>query len=138
MKIKHFILSTVWVLSGIFTSGCIVIDLNGCSAQTVKGSGNVISESRQVPEFREIRLEGQGKVSLAQGSRSSIEVTTDDNILPSIETEVTNGKLIISHEKGKNLRPTMLNFTITVKDLESEMMNLIPQSFMQTLPVPEI
>jgi len=118
MKIKLFILSTVWVLSGIFTSGCIVIDLNGCSAQRVKGSGNVISESRQVPEFGEIRLEGQGKVVLAQGNQSSLEVTSDDNILPSIETTVINGKLIISHEKGKNLKPTTLSFAITVKDLK--------------------
>lgn len=118
MKIKLIILSTVWILSGIFTSGCIVIDLNGCSAQRVKGSGNVISESRQLPEFREIRLEGQGKVALTQGNQSSLEVTTDDNILPFIETEVKNGKLVISREKGKNLRPTKLNFTITVKDLE--------------------
>jgi hypothetical protein len=118
MTIKHFILLTVWVLSGILTSGCIVIDLNGCSTRRVKGSGKVISESRQVPEFREIRLEGQGKVVLAQGNQSSLEVTTDDNILPSIETEVKDGKLIISHEKGKNLKPTTLNVTITVKDLE--------------------
>ena len=118
MKIKLFILSTVWVLAGIFISGCIVIDLNGCSGQRVKGSGNVISESRQVPEFRELRLEGRGKVALTRGNESSIEVTTDDNILPSIETEVKDGKLIISHEKGKNLRPTTLKFTITVKDLE--------------------
>ena len=118
MKIKLFILSTVWVLSGIFTSGCVVIDLNGCSAQRVKGSGNVISESRQVPEFRELRLEGRGKVALMRGNRSSIEVTADDNILPSIETEVKDGKLIISHEKGKNLKPTTLSFAITVKDLE--------------------
>ena len=118
MKIKLFILSTIWVLSGVFTSGCIVIDLNGCSAQSVKGSGNVISELRQVTEFNKIRLEGQGKVVLTQGNQSSFEVTTDDNILPSIETMVKNGKLIISHEKGKNLRPTKLNYIITVKDLE--------------------
>ena len=118
MKIKLFIHATVCFLSGVLTSGCIVIDLNGCSVQSVKGSGNVISESRQVPEFNKIRLEGHGKVSLTQGNQSSIEVTTDDNILPSIETEAENGKLIISHEKGKNLRPTKLNYTITVKDLE--------------------
>ena len=118
MNIKLFLLSTAWVLSGVFTSGCIVIDLNGCSAQSVKGSGNVISESRQVPEFNKIRLEGRGKVVLTQGNQSSLEVTTDDNILPSIETEVKNEKLIISHEKGKNLRPTRLNYIITVKDLQ--------------------
>jgi hypothetical protein len=118
MKIKHFTFSTVWVLAGIFISGCIVIDLNGCSGQSVRGSGTVISESRQVPKFRELRLEGRGKVALTQGNQTSVEVTTDDNILPSIDTEVTNGKLIISHEKGKDLRPTTLNFAITVKDLE--------------------
>jgi hypothetical protein len=117
MKIKIFILSTVWAVAVIFISGCIVIDLNGCSGQRVRGSGTVISESRQVPEFRELRLEGRGKVLLSKGSRSSIEVTTDDNILPSIETEVTNGKLIISHKEGMNLKPTTLNFTIIVKDL---------------------
>jgi len=118
MKIKLFILSTVWVLAGVLTSGCIVIDLNGCSTQRVKGSGKVISESRQVPEFREIRLEGQGKVVVAQANQFSVEVTSDDNILPSIETAVINGQLILSHENGKNLRPTTLNYTITVKDLK--------------------
>jgi len=117
MKIKLFVFSTVWALAGVLTSGCIVIDLNGCSGQRVRGSGTVISESRQVPEFRELRLEGPGKVVLSKGSRSSIEVTTDDNILPSIETEVTNGKLIISHKEGMNLKPTTLNFAIIVKDL---------------------
>jgi len=117
MKIKFFILSTVWSLVSIFISGCIVIDLNGCSAQRVKGSGTVISESRQVPEFRELRIEGQGKVALIQGNRHSVEVTTDDNILPAIETEVTNGKLIISNKERMNLRPTTLNFAVSVKDL---------------------
>jgi hypothetical protein len=117
MKIKLFILSTVWVLSGVFASGCIVIDLNGCSMQSVKGSGNIISESRHVSGFKEIELKGQGKVELTKGSRPSLEVTTDDNILPSIETVVKDGKLIISHEKGKNLRPTKLNYTIIVKNL---------------------
>ena len=118
MQIKLFTLVTVWVLTSVFSSGCIVIDLNGCSTQRVKGSGNVISESRQLPEFVSIKLEGQGKVALTKGNPASLTVTTDDNILPAIETEVKNGKLIISHEKGKNLRPTKLNYTIAVKDLE--------------------
>jgi len=117
MKIKLLLFSAVWILSGVVNAGCIVIDLNGCSAQSVKGSGNIISESRHVPGFTEIELKGQGKVELTEGSQPSLEVTTDDNILPSIETVVRDGKLIISHERGKNLRPTRLNFTIAVKDL---------------------
>ena len=118
MKIKLFILTTVWVLAGVFTSGCIVIDLDGCSATRIQGSGIVVSELRNLPEFSEIRLEGMGKVEIKQGGRSAIEVITDDNIQSSIETEVKSGKLIISHGRGRNLRPTRLSFTIAVKDLE--------------------
>ena len=44
MKIKLFILSTVWVLSGVFTSGCIVIDGLSFQIETVTGSGTIISE----------------------------------------------------------------------------------------------
>ena len=118
MNIKLFILTAVWILAGVFTSGCIVIDLDGCSISRVQGSGTLVSESRHLPEFREIRLEGMGKVEITQGRRPAIEVVTDDNILPSIETEVKNGKLIISHKSGRNLRPTRLKYTITVTDLE--------------------
>jgi len=118
MKIKLLILTTIWALAAVFTSGCIVIDLDGCSVSRVQGSGTVVSELRHLPEFSEIRLEGMGTVEITPGSRSAIEVITDDNIQPSIETEVKNGKLTISHESGRNLKPTRLNYTITVKDLK--------------------
>jgi len=118
MNIKLIIFSSVLVLAGVFASGCIVIDLHGCSALSVNGSGNIISESRPVPDFSEIELKGQGKVELTKGSRPSLVVTSDDNILPSIETVVKGGKLIISHQKGKNLRPTKLDYTLTVRDLQ--------------------
>jgi len=117
MNIKLFILTTVWILAGVFTSGCIVIDLDGCSVSRIQGSGRVVSELRHLPEFREIRLEGLGKVEITPGIRSAIEVITDDNIQPLIATEVRNGKLIISHKSGRNLRPTRLNYTISVTDL---------------------
>lgn len=117
MNIKLLILTAIWILAGVFTSGCIVIDLDGFSASRIQGSGTVVSELRHLPEFRDIRLEGMGKAEIKQGSRSAIEVITDDNVQPSIETEVKNGKLIISHESGRNLRPTRLNYTITVTDL---------------------
>jgi hypothetical protein len=94
MKIKLFILTTVWILADVFTFGCIVIDLDGCSTSRIQGSGAVVPESQHLPEFKEIKLGGRGKMKITQGSRSAMEVITNDNIQPSIETEVKNGKLI--------------------------------------------
>ena len=59
MKIKLFILATVWVLLSVFASGCIVIDLNGCSAQSVKGSGNC---RLRVADTLRAKITGSGDV----------------------------------------------------------------------------
>jgi len=118
MKIRQLWLLSVCWLAVVFVSGCIVIDLNGCSSKKVKGSGNVVSETRQVAEFNKIHLKGIGKAFLTKGDQPSVEIKTDDNIMTVIKTEVTDGKLVVSH-KNYNLRPTTLNYFITVKDLNA-------------------
>jgi hypothetical protein len=115
-KNKQFILAAL-VVAVSFLSGCIVIDLNGCAKKSVKGSGNVISETRQVADFDRIHLKGVGKAFLTRGEKVSIEIKTDDNIIPLIETSVSGGKLIIS-DKNYNLKPTTLHYFITVNDLK--------------------
>ena len=60
-----FELLTISVLAPILLSGCIVIDLNGYGLETVKGSGNVVAETRPVPDFDQIKLKGQGMVFVA-------------------------------------------------------------------------
>jgi hypothetical protein len=118
MKFKKFGILTICFLTAALVSGCIVIDLNGCSSKKVKGSGNVISETRQVVEFNKIHLKGTGKAFITKGDKPSIEIKTDDNIMAIIKTEVTDGKLVVSH-KNYNLRPTTLNYFFTVKDLNA-------------------
>lgn len=117
MKIVHFKLLAVLVATAILSTGCIVIDLNGCGRETVKGSGNLVSEERQVSRFNQIILKGSGNVTLTQGDQQYLEIRTDDNIISLIDTSVKNEKLEISHN-GWNLRPTTLNFFITVSDLK--------------------
>jgi hypothetical protein len=97
--------------------GCIVISGCGFSAERIYGSGTVIFEKREVPDFDRIHLKGLGKVNLTKAADHSIRVRTDDNIMPHIRTEVEDGKLIISHER-KNIRPTVLTLHITAKNLE--------------------
>ena len=104
------------ILIPLLITGCIVIDLDGCSTSTVKGSGKVISEERQVPEFNKVSLKGTGNIILTKGESHSLEIKTDDNILPLIETTVSKGKLTISHE-NYNLKATALSYFITVTEL---------------------
>jgi hypothetical protein len=117
MKIRLISLLSISFLVAAIASGCIVVDLNGCGKETVKGSGEVVSEERQLSEFKTIKLKGVGRVVLTQGPNHLITIQTDDNIMPLIETEIQNDQLVIS-QGNYNLRPTTLNFNITVAQLK--------------------
>ena len=117
MKIRLLSLLSISLLAAVIVSGCIVVDLNGCGKETVKGSGEVVAEERRLSEFKTIKLKGVGRVVLTQGPNHSITIQTDDNIMPLIETEIQNDQLVIS-QGNYNLRPTTLNFNIMVAHLK--------------------
>ena len=94
-------------------TGCIIV-ING---KSVQGSGNIITAEREVSEFNKVHLKGSGNVFLTPGGKQSLEIKTDDNIMPLIETDVSGKKLTISHAKH-HLRPTIFEVYITVKKLE--------------------
>jgi hypothetical protein len=50
MSSTLFKVLTISVLAPTLLSGCIVIDLNGYGLGTAKGSGNVVAETRPVPD----------------------------------------------------------------------------------------
>ena len=117
MKTRCIYIVGILILVATMATGCIVVDLNGCSKETVKGSGEVVTEERHLPEFKTIKLKGVGRVLLTQGQTHSIGIQTDDNIMPLIETEVNADQLVIS-QGNYNLRPTILDFNITVAHLK--------------------
>ncbi|MEJ2164493.1 MAG: DUF2807 domain-containing protein [Desulfobacterales bacterium] len=117
MKIKISLRSTLCILTGIFVTGCIVINGDGFETGRIYGSGTVISEERVVPVFDQIHLKGSGKVILTRAASHSVQIKTDDNIMPYIRTEVDNGRLVIFHER-KYIRPTILTYYITAANLE--------------------
>ncbi len=108
-------LSTFWGLTVVtlIITGCIIV-ING---KLVEGSGNIITNKRDVSEFQKVHLKGSGDVFLTIGEEQSLIIKTDDNILPLIETDVSGKKLTISHGKH-HLRPTAFEVFITVKYLE--------------------
>ena len=97
MKIKLFILSTLWVLSGVFTSGCIVIDLNGCAAHGVKGSGDVDAFDLQTRNSSVV-ITGSGNSRVSAADKLQAKITGSGDVLykghPQISQSITgSGKV---------------------------------------------
>lgn len=64
----------------------------------VRGSGNLVTETRPVGSFDEIVLEGSGEVSVEVTGADSLEVEAEDNIIPLLTTEVTDGRLVLGSD----------------------------------------
>ena len=62
----------------------------------IQGSGNIISESRELNNFTSIILLGSIDVNIKTSESNNCVVVADDNLIPYIKTEVVNNKLNIS------------------------------------------
>lgn len=85
---------------------------------SIKGSGKLITETRQVSNFDRIVLSGMGEVVVTQGASESLSIETDDNVMKHIKAEVKNGTLTLGFEDGYSLiLPSRLVFSVGVDDL---------------------
>lgn len=85
----------------------------------VRGSGDIVSQERDVSGFDELHFSGMGKIIMDQGDDESLTIEADDNIIDLIETEVRGGELHIKFRRGFNVIPTSsMKFFLTVKDLD--------------------
>jgi hypothetical protein len=85
-----------------------------------RGSGNVVTETREVSGFDAVEVSYPAQVLIKQGGAESIKIEAEDNLLPNLKTEVTGDTLEISYrrENGKHVNPTKVpTITIVVKDL---------------------
>jgi len=113
---KIFIFAALFI--GVVSLACNAISFIG---NRVEGSGNVITEEREVSDFDRISLTGFGELNIEQGETESLTVRTDENIMPYITTEVRNNTLVIGFtqtfiEGGFN--PTNgIRYNLVVKNL---------------------
>ena len=82
--------------------GCSNFEWSGTS---IKGSGNVVSETRQLTHFDRVTIFGSGHLTVVQGEQEGLTIQADDNLLPYIKSEVAGGSLKLGPE-DVNLRPT--------------------------------
>ncbi|HSB01952.1 MAG TPA: DUF2807 domain-containing protein, partial [Anaerolineales bacterium] len=88
---------------------------------TERGSGNIVTETRDVGSFHAIDVSYPAQVLVKQGTKESVKIQADDNLLPELRTQVKNGVLEISYKRQNTryVNPTKpVNITIVVKELD--------------------
>ena len=74
--------------------------------ETIKGNGQIKKETHQVSAYTSLLSKGSMNVQIAYGNSNNVVVEADENLLPYIETNVEDGKLIIKAKKNVNLKST--------------------------------
>jgi hypothetical protein len=101
---------SILALATLF-AGCDILN-------SIKGSGKVMTETRQVKGFDKIELHGTGKLLIEQGDTDSLTITTDDNLLKHISTEVWGSTLTIRTKDLVSLDPSDgVTYKVVVKKL---------------------
>lgn len=93
--------------------------LDWVSGSSIKGSGKLQKQTREVGNFNGVALNVPGNVELRLGNTEGITIEADDNILPLIETAVENGTLRIRPAKrNSNFHQTTLNIVVHARQVE--------------------
>ncbi|MCK5465257.1 MAG: DUF2807 domain-containing protein, partial [Bacteroidales bacterium] len=86
---------TFLVLLIIGSSSCII-----STNETIYGSGNVVTEERDIGEFTGLKVSSGIDVVIRQGNEISLELEADDNLHEAIITEVVDNTLKIYTRKN--------------------------------------
>lgn len=102
----------ILVSLSLFMQGCIGL-------RTVRGSGEMASEQREVSDFKAVAFSGVGTILIELGEDESLRVEGEDNLLQYVETEVSDDTLHIGIRDGVNILPTQsMFFYLTVQEID--------------------
>jgi hypothetical protein len=96
--------------------------LAGCGMVGQAGSGNIVTEPRDVSDFTSISLSGSGQLRVEQGDAESLTIAADDNLLPLLTSEVKDGRLSLGVKRGASIRPS--NGDIDLKNIEGKRLDV--------------
>lgn len=118
VKMRSKVLFLTLIISAASLTACIAV--GGRALNTVAGSGNVITENREVSGFTAVSLQGMGEVIIDQTGSESLSITADDNIMPYLETVVNGDTLIIRTTEEVVFTDTdALTFHVTATALDA-------------------
>jgi hypothetical protein len=100
-----------------------VIGLAGCGLGAltgggVTGSGNLKTEVRQVSNFSQVDFSAVGTLTIEQTGIEGLSITADDNILPILTSDVSNGVLHLGAKDNQNYTTEKpITYLLSVKTL---------------------
>jgi hypothetical protein len=110
---------SMWLALMVLTAASLACAVPFVGIRTIEGSGNMVTEERDVSGFDSVALSGFGEVIITQGDKESLTVETDDNLMQYIETQVRDGTLELGFTDDDILpRPSKsIIFRLSVIDL---------------------
>lgn len=105
----------IFTLVGLLFAAC---QTTVTPTETIKGSGTIITEDRQVSGFSSVQVNLAADLKLIQGEPEGLTIAADDNLMPSIQSTVQNGKLLIDFPNNTSMSPSQtIQLTLTFKTL---------------------
>jgi hypothetical protein len=99
----------------------LALGLTACEKEVLRGSGNIVKETRTVGLFDNIHLNGSNKVTVNYAPNQKVEVEGYGNLVAAYDVYVSNGTLILEFKHTYfNIRNNNLNVIIStpyVQDL---------------------
>jgi hypothetical protein len=93
-----------------------VLLVTACSL--TRGSGQLATESREVSGFAKVELSGTGELTIKKTGTESLTISAEDNLLPRLTSEVSNGTLVLGAKPNTSILPTKpITYSVTVKEL---------------------
>jgi len=114
MKNRLIYFFTLFLVALSIFTGC-AFSLSG-----IRGSGVLKTEVREVTTFSTISFKSVGKLKIQQTGKESLTIIADENILPILESRVSDQTLYINNINPSNIDPTNpIEFLVEVKNLEN-------------------
>jgi len=99
----------------IAVSGC---GLGAITGGGVTGSGTLKTEVRQVSNFTSVDFSQVGTLVIDQTGAEALTITADDNLLPILTSDVSNGVLHLGAKDDTNYTPKQpITYLLSVKTL---------------------
>ena len=107
----------VILFSKIVAATLVALSLTSCNGNfnlgnSVKGSGNVITEKRNMSDFDKITVANGLDCEVVQADNFEVTVEADDNLINGIKTKVENNTLIIYSEYNNYINVTAKKVTV--------------------------
>ena len=94
----------------------LLLFVSACTLFPTRGSGHLISETREVSGFDAVVFSGTGEVEIIQDGTESITIETDDDVMEFVETGIRSGTLYVGLEfnGAPSILPTKMRVTLHV------------------------